>query len=527
MKTLTFNINRNQSKLSCQPILSTRNLISRLSCKSELDEFESNSTTKISYAESSDLLTTNYKETFQLDESQKKKLSLSSSSSTASIQSYVTKIIVDPINTNKILNKRPNIYKLRLDQQDFDLLKDTNPTNSNETYKSTSYTDQIESTDNQFDLSENYMHEILSDGVFKENLPKFKLPFRSYNPACKLLNRPKNKINYFAPKYGNAFKIRRIFDGETLRINQIKLNTPDDLRLNHVKQMDRNLKQKQQAYLTKNMADQQTDTGEIDFKPAIDESTMISTTTKTSSLINNFNNNIKKNYSGIVNSSCNRTSQNINERKIKSANSKVRFDVNLLQQSAKSLSSDKTIENQKSIEGFSFSNLASEESILESKLIEIQSESSLKKLSEENINNKQKEEEVALNETPSNDVKYVAESLSSEYSSEVNENTGFKIVISNRESDIPQKSEFITIDENVPLVEVNNETVCNQETTTLDIFLHENLKNESVLTLDSLADEVAKNGNFLFNILILILRKHIPKRNLFYYGNLLCFFLFI
>jgi hypothetical protein len=505
LKNLTFNINRNQSKLSCQPILSTRNLISRLSCKSELDEFESNSKTKISYAESSDLLTTNYKETFQLDESQKEKLSLSSSSSTASIQSYVTKIIVDPINTNKILNKRPNIDKLRLDQQDFDLLKDTNPTNSNETYKSTSYTDQIESTDNQFDLSENYMHEILSDGVFKENLPKFKLPFKSYNPVCKLLNRPKNKINYFAPKYGNAFKIRRIFDGETLRINQIKLNTPDDLRLNHVKQMDRNLKQKQQAYLTKNMADQQTDTGEIDFKPAIVESTMISTTTKTSSLINNFNNNIKKNYSGIFNSSRNRTPQNINERKIKSANSKVRFDVNLLQQSAKSLSSDKTIENQKSIEGFSFSNLASEESILESKLIEIQSESSLKKLSEENINNKQKEEEeeeVALNETPSNDVKYVAESLSSEYSSEVNENTGFKIVISNRESDIPQKSEFITIDENVPLVEVNNETVCNQETTTLDIFLHENLKNESVLTLDSLADEVAKNGNFLFNILI-------------------------
>ena len=76
MKNLTFNINRNQSKLSCQPILSTRNLISRLSCKSELDEFESNSKTKISYAESSDLLTTNYKETFQLDESQKEKLSL-------------------------------------------------------------------------------------------------------------------------------------------------------------------------------------------------------------------------------------------------------------------------------------------------------------------------------------------------------------------------------------------------------------------------------------------------------------------
>jgi hypothetical protein len=479
--------------------LSTRNLISRLSCKSELDELESNSTTKISYVESSDLLTTNYKETFQLDESQKKKLSLSSSSSTASIQSYVTKIIVDPTNTNKILNKRPSIDKLRLDQQDYDLLKDTNPTNSNETYKSTSYTDHIiESTDNQFDLSENYMHEILSDEVIKENLPKFKLPIRS-------LNRPKNKTNCFAPKYGNAIKIRRIFDGETLRINQIKLNTPDDLRLNHVKQMNRNLKQKQHAYLTKNMADQQTDTRQIDFESAIAESTTISATTKTSSLINNFNNNIKKNYSGIVNSSRNRTPQNINERKIKSANSKVRFDINLLQQSAKSSSSDKTIENQKSIEGFSFSNLASEESILESKLIEIQSESSLKKLSEENI--KQKQEEVALNETPSNDVKYVAESLSSEYSSEVNENTGFKIVISNRESDIPQKSEFITIDENVPLVEVNNETVCNQETTTLDIFLHENLKNESVLTLDSLADEVAKNGNFLFNILILILRK--------------------
>ncbi len=123
--------------------MSTRNLISRLSCKSELDELESNSTTKISYVESSDLLTTNYKETFQLDESQKKKLSLSSSSSTASIQSYVTKIIVDPTNTNKILNKRPSIDKLRLDQQDYDLLKDTNPTNSNETYKSTSYTDHI------------------------------------------------------------------------------------------------------------------------------------------------------------------------------------------------------------------------------------------------------------------------------------------------------------------------------------------------------------------------------------------------
>lgn len=365
---------------------------------------------------------TNYKDTFLIEELTKRSSISSSSSSsmqTEDQQDVSFKIHVDSSsfeNSKKILKKRANIENNKIEHHQeviklVSILDETKHTTSTEDFTQEEYRIPI-----SVELKEEKNDESrVESDIQNENLPNLK-SYRSFNSSLQNRYQQRLLFNRYGPYQHSAnenptsiIRIRRVFDGETLKINQMNLN-PNESRLEHLKHAtERNIKSANSSQIKwrpKRLIKSAEQRPHVDVTDEIVtnlvESLVTNTNTKTpSDTINEsaylrdtllFKKELKQETRKPA-SATQRTTANTakqansqagaaaaNTRKTKSAGSKVRFNENLLQNQMKNekLSDDKKKEKLEEISNFAIS-----ESIVESKIIESK-ETSHEKLSEFN-----------------------------------------------------------------------------------------------------------------------------------------------
>ena len=389
--------------MSSNPILSTRHLISRLNCRNDLEDFNKLDVVPTPDSMAGSSYITNYKNTFFLDESSTP--STSSSSMQNEEKDRIIKVHLNnspsPSNDSsnkKMLSKRQSIENNKIEHNELIIFNDSKHTNSTEELRDDQFVNRFEGTTLNDSNKQN-----------ESNLPNLKT-FRSLNSSFQAqynrnLQRSQTKkytfINNSPENFNNVIKIRRIFDGETLKINQMPLNSTET-KSEHMKQIERRiksatvntsntLKPKNSPIRLIKSAEQHTDTEEESLINII-ESLVTNTNTKTpsdESLFKPRAKPLKKSQSiGHRNSITSDTRSSVNTscstlRKTKSAGSKVQFNENLLRAvnvSSSVLNSEKDTSEKQSakstVDAPSTSNMVYDESIIESKIIELKDNSS-------------------------------------------------------------------------------------------------------------------------------------------------------
>lgn len=234
---------RNQSRLSGQPVLSTRNLINKLSCKNEIDNLHSTPMDSDKSVKDELVLMTNYKDTFQIESPKNSKPPISSEVSIDS-EKMDAKLETIFLETNqKILSKRNSIESAKMEKTSKLSIDEDNSKTPPPPYVS-----GVEIKISNRDFGEDKINTPRSHDYNERNCVK---PSKSGKP--KMISSKLKQISNFNESFQqNVIKIRRVFDGETLRINQMPLNV--ESRMDHTKRyINRRIKSAQSAKKSDNI----------------------------------------------------------------------------------------------------------------------------------------------------------------------------------------------------------------------------------------------------------------------------------